>query len=138
MKKIRFLLACVATLALAVTGESAFADRGHGHGPDHEHGHHHGGGRVGVFVGAPVLGFGLSPFGFPGYAYGPYGYYGPSTAVIATPALPPTYVERSTAGVTGPASDGYWYYCHRPDGYYPYVRQCDEAWEQVPSQPVQR
>jgi len=29
----------------------------------------------------------------------------------------------------------YWYYCRDPRGYYPYVQQCNGAWEPVPAQP---
>jgi hypothetical protein len=36
-----------------------------------------------------------------------------------------------------PAQDygDYWYYCRDPEGYYPYVRQCNGAWEPVAPQP---
>lgn len=104
--------------------------RGHG-------GYHHGGARVGVFIGAPVLGFGLPYYGYPGYGYAPYPYYGPATTFI-TPPAPLVYIEQNSVNATGPAADGYWYYCSNPDGYYPYVRQCSNGWQQVPSQPAQR
>ncbi len=122
--------ATVLMLATVTVGANALAHGGYG-------GRHHGGARVGVFIGAPVLGFGLPYYGYPGYGYAPYGYYGPATTVI-TPAAPPVYIEQSSANATGPAADGYWYYCSNPDGYYPYVKQCSNGWQQVPSQPVQR
>jgi hypothetical protein len=28
-----------------------------------------------------------------------------------------------------------WYHCNRPEGYYPYVKECRGGWEQVPAQP---
>ena len=120
--------------ATAGSGALAYGGRG-GYG-----GHHHGGGRVGVFIGAPVLGFGLPYYGYPGYAgygYAPYGYYGPATTLVA-PSAPPVYIEQGSAAASGPASDGYWYYCSNPDGYYPYVKQCANGWQKVPPQPGNR
>ena len=29
----------------------------------------------------------------------------------------------------------YWYRCGNPEGYYPYVRNCNTGWEQVPATP---
>ena len=34
-----------------------------------------------------------------------------------------------------PTAGGAWYYCTRPQGYYPYVRHCDSPWEEVPAAP---
>lgn len=143
MKSFKSLSAAVLLLATMTAGASAMAHGGHG-------GHHHGGGRVGVFIGAPVFGFGLPYYGYPAYGYAPYGYYGyrtygyapygyygPATTVI-TPSAPPVYIEQSSVNATGPAADGFWYYCSNPDGYYPYVRQCPGGWQQVPTQPAQR
>jgi hypothetical protein len=28
---------------------------------------------------------------------------------------------------------GYWYFCPDPPGYYPYVTQCNTAWQTVPA-----
>ena len=145
--------AFVIALAIAATSTAgaAWAQHGRGHGY-----HHHGGARVGVFIGGPVLGFPY--YGYPGYGYGygygynsgygvgyaPYGYYGPATTVIAALAPAPVYVEQggtaSISGVStgGPASDGYWYYCSNPDGYYPYVKLCASGWQRVPPQPINR
>ena len=143
MNTLKSVSAVVLALATAAIGADALAWSGHhGYG-----GHHRGGARVGVFIGAPVLGFGLPYYGFPyygfpgygypHYGYAPYGYYGPTTTVI-TQAAAPVYVEQGSAAAIGPAADGYWYYCSNPDGYYPYVRHCAAGWQQVPSQPVQR
>lgn len=168
MKSLKSLCAALTVLALGAAAGSALAATGargfEHHGGEHRGFEHHGfphhGARVGVYIGAPVFGFGYpyysypyysspyysasyygSPYyGYPAYAYG-YGgpgYYGPSTTVITTPAAPPVYVEQGSASVTGPASDGNWYYCHNPDGYYPYVKQCADGWQKVPSQPVAR
>ncbi len=154
MKSFKFSGAAVLLLAAAMTSGSAFAY----HGAVGHHGGHHGS-RVGVFIGGPVLGFGYPYYGFPGYgygsyggyapyggysgyggygAYGPYGAYGQSTTIVTAPAPAPVYVEQGSAAMNGPASDGNWYYCHNPDGYYPYVKQCAENWQRVPAQPSTR
>jgi hypothetical protein len=30
---------------------------------------------------------------------------------------------------------GAWYHCNKPEGYYPYVKECRSGWEQVPANP---
>ena len=30
----------------------------------------------------------------------------------------------------------YWFYCRSSNAYYPYVKECTEAWEKVPAQPA--
>ncbi|HVV64061.1 MAG TPA: hypothetical protein VHC42_01230, partial [Rhizomicrobium sp.] len=30
---------------------------------------------------------------------------------------------------------GVWYHCNKPEGYYPYVKNCSGGWEQVPATP---
>ena len=44
--------------------------------------------------------------------------------------LPPA-VLRQQAALPPQVEPGYWYYCRRPLGYYPYVRQCGLPWEKV-------
>lgn len=146
MKTLKLIMTATIALAIASIGATALAyDGHHGYG-----GHYRVGTRVGVFIGAPVFGFGFpsygySPYGYAGYAgygyprygFAPYGYYGPATTVI-TQAAPPVYIEQGSTSAIGPAADGYWYYCNNPDGYYPYVRQCPNGWQQVSSQPLQR
>src|SRR5205823_3043111 len=78
------------------------------------------------------------PYAYPGYAYSPY-YYPYSPPVVAAPSGPTTYIERSepqeqAAPMTGQND---WYYCRKPEGYYPYVRQCPGGWQRVPSKPPQ-
>ena len=143
MKHVKSIAACVLFGSLAIMSGSALAYHGGYHG-----GHHHGT-RVGVYVGVPAFGFGYPYYGYPyGYGryggydnysgYGGYGYYSPSTTVVTVVAPPPVYVEQATAGMSGPASDGNWYYCNNPDGYYPYVRQCLAGWQRIPAQPSAR
>lgn len=33
------------------------------------------------------------------------------------------------------AGDYYWYWCDDPEGYYPYVQECNDEWQAVPPQP---
>ena len=90
--------------------------------------------RVGVYVGA-----GPWPLYYPGPGYYPY----PNYPVIVTAPAPTVYVEQDPSSASGapayrqptaPSSD--WYYCHNPEGYYPYVKNCPAGWQRVPSQPV--
>lgn len=108
------------------------------------HGGHGGEGHGG---GAGWWGFGLglglgweaahiiTPYYYPAY---PVYYYGPP--VYYYPASPPAVVISSPGGgaATAPPSAPSvpnWYYCDSAKGYYPYVRQCPEAWRTVPATP---
>jgi hypothetical protein len=89
-------------------------------------------GRVGVGVV-----FDPWPGYYPGWGYYPYYAYQP--VVVTQPAAPTIYIEQSQQPQqpqqAAPAPAGDWYYCRKPAGYYPYVRNCEKAWERVPSQP---
>src|SRR5438105_2278761 len=95
-------------------------------------GRFYGGGFRGGFFG-PRVGFGIGfydPFWSPWYDpwYYPY-YYRPEVVVRYAPpagSLPPPNT---------PAPQEYWYRCGNPEGYYPYIRQCNSGWEQVPATP---
>lgn len=107
----------IAVLAAALFSGAASADRGHGHG----HGHI----GLGFYFGAP----------YP-YYYSPYPYYPyPYPPVIATPASPPVYIERGDEQDDQQSGEYYWYHCKKPEGYYPYVKQCPGGWEQVEPEP---
>lgn len=81
------------------------------------------------------LGYGLGYYGGSSY-YSPYYAY-PST-VINVPVTPPVYIQQP-APVMQQHPAGYWYYCNNPQGYYPYVQQCQNAWQQVaPTPPAPR
>jgi hypothetical protein len=90
-----------------------------------------GGFRSGIFIG-PTFGFGFyDPFWWPAWSY-PWSYpwaYPYPVATVAQYAPPAGY-----AGY-GVASQQYWYRCGNPEGYYPYVHNCNTGWEQVPVAP---
>lgn len=111
---------------LALGGAAWAAPGGHGghggHGGFHGgHGHFHGRPHVGVWLG-PAWGYGYGPgwYGDPWYGY-PYPY---GRTVIVQP--PPVYIEQG-----GVPTAQMWYYCARPQGYYPYVKNCSTAWRAV-------
>lgn len=107
MKWLKYLMLVV---ALAMGSGSALA---------------HGRGHFGVFVDVP-----LWPLYYPGPYY--HGYYYPPT-VVAVPAAAPVYVEQSPAAapVQAPVAASYWYHCNKPEGYYPYVKECVGGWQKV-------
>ncbi len=88
---------------------------------------------VGIGVGLPFGWYG-PPYYAPYYGY--YGYYGPP----AYP-YPPVYTAPPVQYVLPPVQQGpppvqYWYYCNRPQGYYPYVTACPGGWRQVQPKPM--
>jgi hypothetical protein len=145
MRTHKFFLIAVSALLLLLC-ESAF---GHGRGGQWGGGghwrHHHSGARVGVFIGVPLA----APY-YPYYYRPPYYGYAP---VITVPAAPTSYVEQSRAGVTSSSdansannttntppqtnvnAGNWWYFCRNPQGYYPYVRECQQGWQQVAPKP---
>ena len=82
--------------------------------------------------------FGLPFYSYPYYSYPYYRdpfyypYYYPP--VVTVPQTPPVYIERSPP-ITREYPAGYWYYCGNPEGYYPYVKECPEGWQQVEPAP---
>ncbi|MEQ1529694.1 MAG: hypothetical protein ABL925_10280 [Methylococcales bacterium] len=111
-------------------------DGGHWRG-----GHRHGfSGFYGGFYG-PGFGFYSGPgFGYNAWSrpyYQPYYAY-PPVITVQPSAPPPIYIERDPVPVAPPPPSNYWYYCRNPEGYYPYVKQCQGNWEQVAPQPPER
>lgn len=108
----------------------------------HHHHHHRGWGAFGLGLG---LGYGLGGYGyrgfggyrwgFPGYRFGYGGYFPHYYAyppVIAVPSTPPVYIQQGgKQGSVAETTDNYWYYCRKPEGYYPHVRKCPEGWMKV-------
>lgn len=124
----------VAVLLGSAASANVWAQHGHGggHGGGHYGGGHggyyHGGhwhGGVGVVIGAPLFWPGwygppyYDPYYYPGY------YYSPPLVVDASP---PVYVERSAPA---PSASPTWSYCSNPQGYYPYVKDCNVPWRTV-------
>jgi len=84
----------------------------------------HGPGRVSF--GARVF---IGPgFWWPGPWWGP-GWWGPrySYSPPVVGQQPPVYVQPYSPT----AEPQYWYYCQKPQGYYPYVQQCANGWMKV-------
>lgn len=116
--------------------------------PASAHGGWGGGGRVGIYLGAPIgFSFGYSPFP---YYRAPY--YGPSfyapAPVYYSPVQQPAQIIYSERRVEQPINsqpssintaknvqDSWWYYCAASKAYYPYVSKCSEGWLRVAPQP---
>lgn len=116
MKLVKPLLA-LGLLAAALGSSTAWAD------------HYHGRVGVGVVIGGPGYWHYPPPYYYPPY---PYGY--PVAPVVVTPAQPPVYIEQSQPAPQQEQTND-WFYCRKPDGYYPYVQQCPGGWQRVPPQP---
>lgn len=87
------------------------------------HGGYHGGWYGHYYPWGPRFYWGGSIFlGAPWY---PYGYYA-SPPVVVQP--PPVYTEPEQSQQT---QQNYWYYCQKPQGYYPYVQRCPGGWMKV-------
>jgi hypothetical protein len=77
-------------------------------------------------------GFWIGPGWGPGW--GPYPYYSPPPVIIERPRVE-YYMQQLPEQYEEPA---YWYYCRKPEGYYPYVKQCPDGWMKVvPTPPSQ-
>jgi len=98
----------------------------------------------GGFYGGFGPGFGFydpwyDPFWGPRYGFGygfygsyPYGYYSPPARVIVRDRIPePGYLPAPDA--PPPAQN--WYRCDNPQGFYPYVQNCNGPWQSVPVTP---
>ena len=86
------------------------AGYGRGYGWGHHRGHYHRGPRY-FWSGSIVI---------PWY---PYSYHAPPPVIIQKE--PQVYVQPEQA------EENYWYYCPDPQGYYPYIRQCEGGWMKV-------
>ncbi len=145
----------VTVLSLLVFGtvasNSAMAQRGgrgggYGDGRGYSHGNGHGGGvGLGLALGAAIVGlayYSRPAYSYPAYTYPepayPYTYPGPAYAYPG-PAVAPSagYIEQYVPhAAPAPAQvQGDWFYCAGSNAYYPYVRECLEGWQRVPSTP---
>lgn len=111
MKWIKPRFIAVLVLGLLIT-EIAWA---HGH-PIHRHR-----AQVGIAIGIPLV---TAPWYYPQ----PQIYPNPPVA-----ALPQAYIEMHSRQVQ--PSGSWWYYCHNPEGYYPYIKECPQGWQLVDPQP---
>ena len=130
------LLAAV-VLTASMCAAPAWADRG-----GHDHGW--GWGPAGILLGSALLYSALQPrpyYGPPAVVYAP-----PAPVYVPYYAEPPVYVAPPAPAVALPAprvaqsapaeaTGGLWYFCKKPRGYYPYVRECPGGWEKVSSVP---
>jgi hypothetical protein len=74
--------------------------------------------------------FNMNPWYYPYYSYAyPYAYQ----AVVSAP-IPTAYVQRSSDDAP---DQQFWYYCTKPQGYFPYVRECQGKWQKVIPFPVE-
>lgn len=146
-----------AALVVPLLSVAAYADvhggGGHGGGIGHGGGHfdgghgfggalgHIGGGLAHVGVGGHGIGGGFghgggAVFGAPYYygSYRPYSYiYAyPPPVVVNGGYLPP---EGGLIQPDAPTPQENWYHCDDPEGYYPYVRSCNQQWQPVPAMP---
>lgn len=118
------LFGLVASGTVWAHGASAHGAWVHGASAHHRHFHHRHA-HAGIFIGVPLR-----------WHYPPQQYYYSYPPLIATPATPPVYIERSDVPqAQSQASNYWWYYCRDPQGYYPYVKQCPTGWQQVPARP---
>ncbi len=134
MKQIKTACWFIALLGL-LSSNSVSARGGHG-GGHHSRGHYGGGFSHGGYysLGLLGLGYGLGYYDRPYYS--PYYAYPPT--IVTVPMTPPVYIQQAQP-VTQQYPAGYWYYCDNPQGYYPYIKQCPNGWQQVePTPPAPR
>lgn len=77
--------------------------------------------------------YGYRSYGYPGPYFNAPIYNYPPTVIV--PATPPVYIQQEQPGSVQKQTN-YWYYCQKPDGYYPYVKECPGGWLQVAPQPL--
>ena len=67
----------------------------------------------------------------------PFWYFYPEPIYPYPTYVPPAIVVQQAPPVpTGMPPAQYWYYCDDPQGYYPYVASCKNAWRGVPVSPL--
>ena len=102
---------------------------------------HHHRGRVGVYIGAPILSpywYNRPYYGSYGYGYG-YGGYGPAYyPPVVVQEQPTVYIEQQPSVAVAPAPQAqpqqqqqYWYYCQDTQTYYPHAQTCASPWQRV-------
>ena len=108
-RTVSILTALFFVILLSPFADNAFGDRGH-------------------FRGGIWIGPGWDPW------WRPYPYYYSPPLIIERPSVD-YYIQPPPEQREEPA---YWYYCRKPEGYYPYVKQCPDGWMKVvPTPPSQ-
>jgi hypothetical protein len=129
-------LALVVALAGAFTVEAALASKGgtgrggSGRGARsgaHHGGKHHAGARHGHFHSGAAIGAAVVPAYWPWWNYAPY-----YPALATAPAPPIEYIERADEEAQ---REQFWLYCGRTQSYFPYVVECADGWQRVPTTP---
>ena len=137
MRFIKLMYGLIAILSLLVSS-SVYADwGGHGFRGHHGGGFHHGGWGYGssAFIGGVGIGYGYGAYNYYPYAYPSYSY--PTEIVVVPPAQQPVYIQQSAPQpVAKQYPAGYWYHCSNPEGYYPYIKDCPNGWQQVEPTPA--
>jgi len=136
--KIKTSLLLIAT-ATSLAAMPAQADRGGGHG--------HYWGPFGFLLGTAILYSAIQPrtiYTTPQVIYAPpvyapvpvQPYYVEQTyispPVTALPLPPPTMGQYQPQEIAG---GQWWYFCRKPAGYYPFIRECPSGWEKVSPTP---
>ena len=139
LKNTKLFLATIILTMSAATQTVSAADR-HFHGPRISFG----------------FGIGIGHFAYPypslysrNYypaSYYPYqNMYYPEALVSTVVAPAPVYVRQTEVVNTRPLPNNQiqpevstngsdWYYCHKPDGFYPSIKACPSGWQRVPAQ----
>jgi hypothetical protein len=121
----KFIRFVAATILIALASGNALADHGR---PPPAHHYSHGGGHLDWLGALLLIGFTAAVLDA---ATSQPSAPPPPRYVEPLPVLPaPSYIEQ-------PQPAGMWYFCRSAGQYYPYVRSCPEAWEQVPATPRQ-
>lgn len=143
MKIIKLCALLALTTGLLGSG-LAMADHGHGGGG-------HWRGNIGLYIGPGFGPYYPRYYGDPFYyGYPPPYYYGYPPAVVVIPQQPPVYyIEQGQqqpqaigpqvdSSQSAPQQDNFWYHCDKPEGYYPYIKDCPQGWQKVVPEPPRR
>ena len=133
------LICLILALLGSMSTSSVWARGGHGGGHHFRWGHHFGSFGLGYGLGYGFGGYWPPYYGdYGGYGlgyrgYGGYGGYGGGYDDSYPPVI---YIQQQGAGQSATESQAdYWYYCRKPEGYYPHVKKCPDGWMQVVPQP---
>ncbi len=116
------------------SGGGGHPSGGYSHGGSYHGGYSHGGyhnGSHGYYSGSVFIGTGWGPWWGPGYPYyyPYYPYYYPyyTAPPVVIQQTPTQYIQRDQES----EGSDYWYFCRKPEGYYPYVKRCPNGWLRV-------